>query len=218
MARGTDFGGIHSHRDLNLIQQRVEVEPAEPKLNFVEVPGADGSRDLSTQPAGRVTYKDRKIIWTFALYPGDNWDTRHHQVSNALNGLECHITLDSDPGYYYQGRLAVKKYKLDNTLRQITIEATCRPYCLKQEPTVVVLSLTSSAFSKAILHNERKPAVPVFTATVATTIRWNGQTVSIAAGTYSSLDIELPAGDNVLEAQANSGTGRLTITYQEGAL
>lgn len=135
MAKGTDFGGIHSHRDLNLIQQTVEVDPAEPKLNLVEIPGADGAVDMTEQPAGRVTYNTRKITWTFALYPGENWDSKHRQVSNALNGRRCNITLDSDPAYYYQGRLSVSKHKVDGVLRQITVVAICQPYKLKQRPT-----------------------------------------------------------------------------------
>lgn len=139
MARGTDFGGIHSHRDLNLIQQTVEVDPAEPKLNLVEIPGADGAVDMTEQPAGRVTYNTRKITWTFALYPGESWDAKHQQVSNALNGRKCNITLDTDPGYYYQGRLSVTKHKIDNTLRQITVVAICQPYKLKQDQTRVFI-------------------------------------------------------------------------------
>ena len=135
MARGTDFGGVHSHRDLHLIQQKVEVQPAEPKLNLIEIPGADGSKDLSTQPADRVTFNDREITWTFALYPGENWDTKHSQVSGALNGRYCQITLDTDPGYYYLGRLVVAKYKVDGLLRQITVKAKCRPYKLRQQVT-----------------------------------------------------------------------------------
>jgi hypothetical protein len=137
MARGTDFGGIHSHRDLNLIQQSVEVDPAEPKLNMVEIPGADGAVDMSEQPAGRVVFNTRKITWTYALYPGESWDAKHRQVSNVLNGRKCNITLDTDPEYYYVGRLSVTKHNIDNTLRQITIVAICQPYKLRQEQTVV---------------------------------------------------------------------------------
>lgn len=218
MARGTDFGGIHSFRNLNLIQQRVEVGPAEPKLNLVDVPGADGSKDLSTQPAGRITYNDRKITWTFALYPGENWDAKHHQVSNALNGLECKITLDTDPGYYYQGRLAVRKYNLDGLLRQITVEAICRPYALKQATTVVKSSLTTT-YKSISLANEKKTAVPTIEVTKETVIRWNGAEVTIpAASKYTSLDIILQPGANTLEAKTTSGTGSITITYQEGTL
>ena len=137
MARGTNFGGVHSHYDLNLIQQKVEVDPAEPKLNMIEIPGADGAVDMTERPAGRVTYKTRKITWTFALYPGETWDAKHSQVSNAINGRRANITLDTDPGYYYLGRVSVKRYKVDRQLRQITVEAVCQPYKLRQLQTRV---------------------------------------------------------------------------------
>lgn len=157
MARGTDFGGIHSHRDLHLIQQEVEVDPAEPKLNLVEIPGADGAVDMTEQPAGRVTYSTRKITWTFALYPGENWDAKHRQVSNALNGRRCNITLDTDPDYYYQGRLSVTKHKVDYTLRQITVVAICQSYKLRQEQTVVFVSFTGKNLLNISEANQRLP-------------------------------------------------------------
>jgi hypothetical protein len=137
MAKGTDFGGVHSFYDLNLIQQLVDEQPAEPKLNLIDIPGADGSVDMSELPGGRLVYKDRTLTWTFALYPGENWDAKHRQVSNALNGKRCRITLDTNPDYYYDGRVAVKKYNKDKLLRQITVEAICNPWMLKQQPTVV---------------------------------------------------------------------------------
>lgn len=217
MARGTDFGGVHSHRDLQLIQQEVEVQPAEPKLNLVSIPGADGSKDLSEQPAGRVVYKDRKISWTFALYPGENWDAKHSQVSNAINGRLLKITLDTDPNYYYLGRVVVKKYKVNNTLRQITVEANCRPYKLRQLPTSVVQNLTAS-YKALQLLNDRKPVVPTITLTAPATIRWKGQTYSLNTGEHRVLDIELQEGENLLEVLAPGGSGRCTITYQEGSL
>ncbi len=137
MVRGTNFGGIHSHYDLNLIQQKVDVEPAEPKLNLIEIPGADGAVDMTEQPAGQVTYETRKITWTFALYPGENWEAKRRQVNNALNGRRCDITISTDPEYYYQGRLSVKKHNVDMSLRQIVVEAICQPYKLRQLPTRV---------------------------------------------------------------------------------
>ncbi len=217
MARGTDFGGVHSHRDLQLIQQKVEVQPAEPKLNLVNIPGADGSKDFSEQPAGRPVYEDRKITWTFALYPGENWDAKHSQVSNAINGRLLKITLDSDPGYYYLGRVTVKKYKVSGLLRQITVEATCRPYKLRQLETTATLAL-NTGYKTIRLLNDRKPVVPAITVTAATTLLWKGNTFAVAAGTHKILDIELQEGANVLEAKVASGTGSLTVVYQEGSL
>lgn len=217
MARGTDFGGIHSHYHLHLIQQSVEIDPAEPKLKFVDIPGADGVKDMSTQPAGRVTFNARKLTWTFAIYPGERWDDKHRQVSNALNGRQCMITLDSDPDYYYIGRLSVSKYKVDNVLRQITVVATCQPYKLKQEPTVAVMAL-SGDFRPMTLQNERKAVAPVIQVTTEAILRWNGATINIPAGTHEILGITLEEGVNVLEAMSTGGVGTITVTYQEGAL
>lgn len=157
MARGTNFGGTHSHLDLNLIQQKVEVEPAEPKLNMIEIPGADGAVDLTEQPGGQVKYKTRKITWTFALYPGENWDAKHRQVSNVLNGRRCDITLDTDPEYYYQGRLAVKKYNVDRSLRQIIVEAICQPYKLRQLMTQVFVPFSGKNLLDVSEANQLSP-------------------------------------------------------------
>lgn len=218
MARGTDFGGVHSFIDLHLIQQVVDVQPAEPKLNLIDIPGGDGAKDMSTQPAGRVVYKDRTITWTFALYPGDIWAEKHRQVSGALNGKYCRITLDSDPDYYFLGRLVVKNYKVDNQLRQITIMASCRPYMLRQAETVVKVTNLSTTYRTLDLVNDRKPAIPTITVTAETTLRWNGGTITLNPGTHKILDIELQEGINKLEAKVTAGTGSITLTYQEGAL
>lgn len=218
MARGTTFGAWHSHRDLHLVQQSVDVQPAQPKLNLVDVPGANGSKDLSTQPAGQVVFEDRVITWTFALYPGEKWDQKHRQVSNALNGLACYIVLDSDPDYYYDGRLTVKKYKVDGLLRQITVEAVCRPYKLKQMETKVVATLSSTTYTTLALVNERKVVIPTITVTAETTLRWGSSTIVVPAGTHRIADIELQPGANLLEAKVSSGTGGITVAYREGAL
>lgn len=217
MAKGTDFGGVHSHRDLNLIQQHVDVQPAEPKLNLIDIPGADGSKDISEQPAGRVVYNNRKLTWTFALYPGAKWHDKHRQVSNALNGKRCRITLDDDPDYYYTGRLVVKKYNADKMLRQITIEATCAPYRLKQWPTTIFANLNATD-QTLTLRNEKQPTVPTIEVDTETILTWGGSTITVGAGTFSSLDIELQEGDNILQVKTTGGTGTITITYQEGAL
>ena len=217
MARGTDFGGLHSYHDLHLIQAAVDVQPAEPKLNFIDIPGADGAKDFSESPAGRVVYNTREITWTFKLYPGDHWADKYRQVSNALNGRSCKITLDDDPDYYYVGRVAVDKHAADGILHTITVVATCQPYKLKQTVTEVVADLTTSLRSINLL-NDRKPIVPTITITTGTTIEWKGNTFSLSAGTHRVLDIMLVEGVNVLQAKTTTGTGTITISYQEGAL
>ena len=217
MAKGTDFGGVHSNTNLQLIQQQVEVSPAEPKLNLIDIPGANGSVDLTESLGVGVVFNDREIKWTFALYPGANWAAKQREVSNVLNGLACKITLDDDPDYYYDGRLSVSSYKSDNLLKQIVVKATCRPYKLAQSETTVTQSLTTS-LKTLTLTNDRMPVAPTITVTAETTLQWGGNTYTLASGTHELLDIMLQEGDNTLRAKVSSGTGRITITYRQGAL
>ena len=217
MARGTLFGTVHSHRDLHLIQAKVDVEPAKPKTNFIDISGADGSKDFSESPAGRVVFKTRKITWTFKLYPGDDWATKRTQVSNAINGRQCKITIDDDPDYYYWGRVAVDKHASDSILHTITVVATCQPYKLRQVETTVSDSLTTANKTLNLL-GERMAVVPTITVSATTTLTWKGNTFSLAAGTHKVLDIELTEGSNSLQAKTTTGTGTITIKYQKGAL
>ena len=142
---------------------------------------------------------------------------KHRQVSNALNGKRCKITLDDDPAYYYDGRLAVKKYSTDRLLRQITIEATCKPYRLKQQVTMRSSSLKTTA-ANITLTNDRKPVVPTILVTTETQLTWKGSSYVLGAGRHKVLDIELQEGENVLTAKTTSGSGSISVEYQEGAL
>lgn len=217
MARGTDFGGVHSYHDLHLIQASVSVQPAEPKFNFIDTPGADGAKDFSESPAGRVLFNTREITWTFKLYPGDDWATKYTEVSNAINGRACQITLDEDLDYYYVGRVAVKQHAADSILHTITVAATCQPYKLHQSETRVTADLTTSDRTMSLV-SDRMPVAPMITVTAATTLTWKGGTYSLTAGTHKVLDIMLAEGVNTLKAKTVSGTGTITIVYRKGAL
>ena len=219
MPRETRFGDdIYSFRTLHLIQQKVDVQPAAPKLNLIDIPGANGSKDISEQPAGRMMYKDRTITWTFALYPGDKWETKHAEVSNALNGLRCTIHLGTDWDWYYEGRLVVKEYNVDKALRQITVEAICKPYKRKFALSGGDFDVTTER-TDIRLYNEQLPVVPDFYADVEAEITWQGSSVVIAPGVwFSSLDIELPKGESVIGLRATSAPGKVRILYREGSL
>jgi hypothetical protein len=218
--RETRFGDdIYSFQTLHLIQQSVDVQPAEPKLNLIDIPGADGSVDMSELPRGRVVYRDRVITWIYALSPGDDWDSKHAEVSNALNGKRCTIHLWSDWDWYYEGRVVVKKYNVDKVLRQITVEATCFPYKRKYALSGGTYD-TTTELTEIHLSNKKLPVVPEFYVSVETEITWNGATWVLSPGIwYSSLlDIELQEGDNVLGVRATSEPGTVRILYREGSL
>ena len=154
-----DYGFYtHSAETLNLIQQKVVISPAEPKVDFLDIPGSDGSLDKS-EIYGRIYYKDRTITWTFAVRPEDDWYSKQTQVSNALNGQRLYIRLDEDMDHYYYGRIRVTNYNRDRMLMQITVVATVAPWRYLYGITEVVETLTTTE-KYVELTNRVRPVVP----------------------------------------------------------
>ena len=213
---GVLFGNIHSFFDLNLILSPFTPTPATPKTVYVEVDGADELIDL-TEAHGKIFYNARDFSFTFTINPNDRmtFDEKFTQVSNALNGKRCKITLDRDPEYYWIGRCVVNQYKQDKRIGQVVVNAKVNPYKLKQKPTVHSFSLTGEEQTVS-LWNGRKSVVPVFECTDDNTVVSFGDiTETMGAGTHKFLDICFTEGVNELKL---SGTGTITITYQEGEL
>ena len=217
MAKGTKFGGLHSSADLHLIQQKIEIGSPAPKTVLVEIPGANGSKDLTEALGVGVAFGDRAIKWTFALYPGADWERKRSAVCNAIHGKRMHITPDGEEGWYYDGRITVADHKSEKRLRQITVSAVCAPYRLKETETVVSAENIGTEFTEISCEIGAMPLVPTITAAQETIIQWGDYTIAIPVG-----DSLLPAlrmsGTQVLKAKVESGTGRITIKWREGSL
>ena len=214
--KGVYFGEIHSYNDLNLILAPFTPAPAKPQTNFLKVPGRDGSLDL-TEAHGEVKYDSRDFQFLFTVDPDDGmtFDEKVSQVSNALNGKRCKITLDRDPEYYWAGRCVVDKYAQKKNMGQITVKATVDPYKLKQSVTVETVALSSSEKTVS-LENGRLPVVPLIECTNDNTfVSFGGNTHKLNAGTHKVLDIRFIEGINELTAK---GTGTIKFTWQEGEL
>ena len=216
--KGIYFGSIHSFTNLNLILSKVESTPAEPKTDYVDIPGGDGSIDM-TEAHGEVKFHDRTLKFTFTMRPNDplTWEGKQRQVSNALNGRRFErITIDDDPDYYWTGRVTVVGYAANKKIRQIVVSVRVKPYKMRQDETVSSFTLSSSAKTVS-LSNGRKSVVPTITNTSANAvIVFGGKTITLeSAGTHRVLDICLTEGTNSMKV---SGSGTLTFTYREGAL
>lgn len=213
--KGVYFGNIHSFRDLNLILEPFTPTPAVPQTNFLQVPGRDGFLDL-TEANGEVKFNSRDFSIHFTIGPGDDltFDERVSRVSSLLNGVQCKITFERDPDFYWVGRLVVNKYAQNKNIGQIVIKATVNPYKLKQSVTETTVAL-SGAEQSVTLANGRMAVVPAITCTGRTVIAFGGETFTLEAGTHKLPGIRLVEGNNALKL---SGTGTVTFTYQEGAL
>lgn len=218
--KGISFDDIHSYYDLNLILSGLEIPPALPKTNYIEIEGADGSLDL-TEVHGEVKFSDRECRFTFTLDPNtcdlsdEGFEYKKTQVSTMLSGKVFKIVLDRDAQYYYQGRCTVNEFLSDKRIRQIVVSAKVHPYKFKNEETVVKHELTSE-LQTLKLSNGRKYVVPeIICSNDNTTVVFGTSTYTFNAGTHKNLGIQLVEGENIVEVK---GTGTIEFRYREGDL
>lgn len=217
--RGIQFGDIHSYYDLGLVLSAVDIPAAKPKLNYIDIPGSDGSIDL-TEVHGDVKYNDRDCKFKFTVPKSINdseWEEIKTKVNNALNGKTFRITLDKDPDYYYSGRCSINEYAVNKRLRQITVDATVLPWKLKQSQTVITAEM-SYTHQTIYLPNGRKPVYPTIESTGWFSIN-NDYIVAEEAGTYppSSYEYALRLIEGMNEVVV-VGEGEIKFIYQEGDL
>ena len=203
--------------DLNLIVARVSNGSPPPRTNLIPVLGMDGALDYSEAPDGMIHYELRTIV----IDAGKTITSRHQQdstIKNALHGRRMRITLSDDPQWYYIGRVNVGEWVRDCGIGHVTIECTCDPWKLKDGQRTVARSDLSTSYKQLQLPNERRPVVPTITVGQTTTLLWSGNTYTVNAGTHRLLDIQLQPGDNLLKAKVSSGSGTISVTYQEASL
>lgn len=209
---GIWFDDIHSYDDLNLILSKVDVPPAKPKETYVDIPGADGSADL-TEALGEVKYQNRECSFTFTVFPYEDFEEKKKHISNLLNGRRCKIVVDKDPDYYWLGRCKVNEYASDRNHHKVVVGATVAPYKLKTNQTTVVIPAGDSVV--VLLANSRKTVVPTITTTQGAKVIFEGNTFNLGVGTHTILDIALKQGGNQVTV---TSAAPVQFTYQEGDL
>ena len=130
------YAQYHSWNSWYLIPSTPPVV-AEPSANFkyVDIPGMNGSLDLTDYLTGTLSLGDRSGSFTFYLdNDHGNWADRRREIASFLNGRSMSIYLTDDPYWRYHGRVMVKNYTPGQPNSQITMEYRFRPIPTYQSP------------------------------------------------------------------------------------
>lgn len=225
------FGTKNSYDDFGLILTDKNIGFPEPKLEEVDVIGADGVIDLSEVLNDDIKYKTRKLQFTFTVLKGSKyWASTVADVANYLHGKKLRIQMDFDPAYYYTGRCKINSFKTSKRLCTITIDAECEPYRLDingngekwlwdtfsfQNGFIRVNVVTVNGSLQVNLQNQRKIVSPTFTCSTAMTVTFDGVTYNLPKGKTQVLGIRLQYGTNYVTFKGN---GTVKIEYLGGAL
>lgn len=124
------FMGTNTWDDWHLIpSERPSIASPGVATSFVEIPGRDGSIDLSMFLANRPVYADRSGSFDFYV---DNdheyWETIRMKIMSFLHGKRMKIVLEDDPEWYWEGRFAVDNWRSEPSNSRIAINYQVGPF------------------------------------------------------------------------------------------
>lgn len=132
------IGNKNTWDDWHLVPaSRPLVNPPQVKSDYIDLSGVDGLLDMTTLITKKPTYQNRTGSWTFIVINKDQlpydgefvpWSELYSNIMGYLHGKSFHIILDDEPGYYYQGRVAVNDWKSSKGNSTITLNYNLDPY------------------------------------------------------------------------------------------
>ena len=150
--KGVKFGDKHTST-YGIVLSDKTIDTPEPKTESVDIPGADGSIDM-TEFLGSVKYKNRKIRLDFSVVNKLNAELleTYSAILADLHGKRFEsIILDDDPGYKYSGRVTGVTLSSSDSVPRISIEADCEPY--KQSVNLNVVAFTAGSANGDVTVN-----------------------------------------------------------------
>lgn len=218
MERYFVFDKFNTWYDWRLILTSKDVTPPEPKTNYINLDGMDGTLDLSESLTGEITYKDRTVSATFWTNEGTfkERSALYKKIVGTLHGKKINIIEPDDPDHCFHGRIKIKSCKNILPYMEFTIEATCEPWRYSLEDINRYVEVNSDKVTSLVINNEGvKTVCPDITVTGLVTIRYGEFEKTLTTGSYKIIDLKLRQGVNVVSVK---GDGSVTFTYKEGDL
>ena len=98
--------------------------------NYIEIPGMNGSHDITNYLTGGPTFSDRSGSWEFRVadVTAENWDERINKIASFMHGQKVKCVLKDDPMYYYEGRVTLSNKTTEGIIPSITISYRFAPF------------------------------------------------------------------------------------------
>lgn len=130
MIQSITFGDKNTWDDWKILPtERPVFAPPKQKTTLIDIPGGNGSLDLSEALTGYPVYNNRTGSFKFRVMNGYKpWNERYSEIMNYLHGKSMTAVLFDEPDYLYRGRFSVDDWKSEDTWSIITIGYSVDPY------------------------------------------------------------------------------------------
>lgn len=231
---GVTIGEKHTLKDWNLGWTAITLGFPEPKTYEQDVPGADGTLDITEAvTGGDVKYKNRSLSLEFETPDEDffEWGSIVSDIANYLVGKKMKIILDTDPSFYYIGRLTIDVEKTDRINGKLVMSGEVDPYKYEVASPLEDWLWDDFNFETDIIreyggikvsgkyelniYGRRKRVIPVIECDTPMQVTYNRATYDLPKGKSKVFDIWLSEGDNLLTF---TGNGTVSVDYRGGSL
>lgn len=225
------FDSVKSYTDWGLKLENIHITFPEPKLEQIDIPGANGLLDL-TEANGPVCYENRTLTLAFSLCSNyTEWHVLASRIARELHGKQKKCILPDEPDYYYLGRFSLETNKDDDVMTDIVITGDVEPYKVERQSSLEPWRWDPFSFRNGVIRNYgnlmisgsgsihifglEKPVVPIIITDADMMVEFEGETYQLFAGTNIEYDIVTHPGDNILTFVGN---GAVSIDYRGGML
>lgn len=190
-------------------------EIGEPPIRekLYEVPGRHGKIDATDALTGYPILDNRPIRITLFIKrkTAEAYQAVYDDIYKTCHGEVLKFVLPFDNEYYYEGRWKVSPSQSSLSYGRVVLTASCYPYALKKELTVIDISSTTGEEREVELCNAGMPTKLYIESEGDITIK-RGSATNIYNGLTEIVTPVLV--DN--EIITVSGTATAKIYYQEG--
>lgn len=127
-----DSDYIDTWKDWHLIPKELPIiAPPEVQTDFIQIPGTNGSVDLTDALLGYPLYDNRSGSLDFYVdtsETGWSWDVAYDTIMNQIHGFKKRLILKDVPSWYYEGRMTVNQFKSERVTSIITLDYDFAPF------------------------------------------------------------------------------------------
>jgi len=224
---------IHTYHDWQLICTSVTIDAPERKTFYVSIPGRNGDLDLSEALTNGPRFGNRSLAFTFMVRDSDmeKWHQKYSQIFNFCHHRRRRICLDTDPTYFYTGRLLVQSEKTFLGVPTFTLQVDAEPYKrtiftslddwlwnpfdFESDITRDYQAIQVVGEKMVVIEGSLMPIIPVIISSAPMGVVIKGKHYQLQAGENNILDSYITEDH---DEWLFIGHGTITISYHWGQL
>lgn len=237
MYHSLTIGGKNTYSDWHLVPDgRPVINPPSLKIVDVDVPGANGTLDLSQALTGYALYNMREGTINFHVLNKKpmGWASLYSTIANFLSGKTLNVYHEDDPNWYYKGKMYIDSWidNNDGTWSDISLGYKFQPYKFyKNATTINVADSGGTSYTLLSGSNTSQPVIAYVTNSSGNTsqVRFSNselgvsnRLLTIPSGTNKAIPglvVSNMSGSNTCTIQTVSGaTSNYTIKFNRGSL